>query len=149
MKVTNSKNLPKIQILEFHNNLYTQHTFYSCLIRGANKKWMWLVLWKIQCEHDFVHRRTDGWNQYTPFQHHWSGGIKSNRTPFLCHFKLCASFSHLWIQTRVSVQKRSIQVKIIDFSAQVTLKFHKMTSKKKKKKGGNLSKPLQALCIIS
>ena len=37
---------------------------------------------------------------------------------------LCTIFrSHLWIQTEVTVRKRSIRVKIVDFSARVTLKF--------------------------
>ena len=63
---------------KFAKNSYTQHTFWSCLIRCAHMKWIWLVLWKIQSGHGNVHRltdrRTDGWtdgqttwNQYTPF----------------------------------------------------------------------------------
>ena len=51
--------LPKIQSFKFCNNRYTRHTLWSCLIRCANMKWIWLVLWKIQSGHDFVHRRTD------------------------------------------------------------------------------------------
>ena len=51
--------------------------------------------------------------------------LKNNsRVPFLCCFKLCASFhSHWWIQTGVTVQKRSIWVKIDYFFSRVTLKF--------------------------
>ena len=30
VKVTNLKNLPKLQMFEFWNNLYTRHTFWSC-----------------------------------------------------------------------------------------------------------------------
>ena len=37
-----------------------RHTFFSCLIRCANMKWIRWVLLKIQSGHDFVHRRTDG-----------------------------------------------------------------------------------------
>ena len=59
--------------------IYTWHTFWSCLIRSINMKWIWLVLWKIQSRHYSVHRRTDAptdgwaarqtrWNQYTPLQ---------------------------------------------------------------------------------
>ena len=33
--------------LEFCNNPYTRHTFWSCLIRCANMKWIRLVLWDI------------------------------------------------------------------------------------------------------
>ena len=47
VKVINSENLPKIQIKELHNNLYTQHTFLSCLIRYANMKWIRFVSWKM------------------------------------------------------------------------------------------------------
>ena len=71
VKVTNLKNLP------FWNKLYTWHTFWSCLIRCANMKWIRWVLLKIQSGHDSVHRRTDGrtrWNQYTHFQLRWRGG---------------------------------------------------------------------------
>ena len=74
------------QILEFCINLYMQHTFWSCLIRCANMKWIQLVLWKIQSGHDFVHRQTDGWtdgrtygrttwNQYRGFNFIEAGGI--------------------------------------------------------------------------
>ena len=49
---------------------------------------------------------------------------KNNRATLLCYIKLCASFqSHLWIQTGVTVRKRSIPVKIGDFLSRVTLKF--------------------------
>ena len=50
--------------------------------------------------------------------------LKNNRAPLLCYFKLCASFhSHLFIQNWVTVQKRSIWVKIGDFFTCVNLKF--------------------------
>ena len=49
---------------------------------------------------------------------------KNNRAPLLYYIKLCASFqTHWWIQTAVTVQKRSILVKIGDFLSCVTLKF--------------------------
>ena len=75
-------------ILEFCNNLYTQDTFWNCLIRCANMKWIQLVLWKIQSGQDFVHRRTDRWTDgqtdgrhktsIPPFQLRWSGGYNNN-----------------------------------------------------------------------
>ena len=88
VKVTNLKNLPKFQIFEFWNEHYTRHTFWSCLIRCENMKWIWSVFLKIQSGHDSVHRRTDGhlwriWSQLPdgqgdtsipPFQFRWSGG---------------------------------------------------------------------------
>ena len=50
--------------------------------------------------------------------------LKNNRAPLLCYIKLCASFqSHPWIQTGVTIWKRSIRVKIDDFLSTVTLKF--------------------------
>ena len=46
----------------------------------------------------------------------WQMTLKNNRAPLLCCFKLCALFqSHQWIQTWVTVQKRSIRFKISDF----------------------------------
>ena len=40
----------------------------------------------------------------------------NNRSPFLYHIKLCASFqSHRWIQTWASVWKRLIRIEIGDF----------------------------------
>ena len=54
----------------------------------------------------------------------WQMTFKNNRAPLLCCFKLCASFHcHQWIQTKVTVQKRSIRVKIGDVLSHVTLKF--------------------------
>ena len=54
----------------------------------------------------------------------WQVTLKNNRAPLLCCFKLCASFhSHRWIQTKVTVRKRSIRVKIWDLLSHVTLKF--------------------------
>ena len=41
---------------------------------------------------------------------------KNNRTPLLYYIKLCVSFQiHGWIQTEVTVRKRSIRVEIADF----------------------------------
>ena len=46
----------------------------------------------------------------------WRMTLKTNRAPLLCYFKLYASFhSHRWIQAGVTVRKRPILVKIIDF----------------------------------
>ena len=46
----------------------------------------------------------------------WNLTFKTNRSPVLCNFKLCASFcSHWWIQSAVTVQKRPIWVKFDDF----------------------------------
>ena len=54
----------------------------------------------------------------------WWITLKNNRTTLLCYIKMCASFkNHRWIQTAVTVWKRSIRVKIGGFLSRVTLKF--------------------------
>ena len=54
----------------------------------------------------------------------WRMTLKNNGAPLLCCLKLCASFpSHWWIQTKVTVRKRSVRVKIGDLLSCVTLKF--------------------------
>ena len=55
----------------------------------------------------------------------WQMTLKNNRAPLLCYFKLWTSFcSRWWIQTRVTVRKRPIWVKIDHFFSRVTLKFN-------------------------
>ena len=75
VKVTNLKNLLKFIIFEFWNKHYTRHTFWGCLLRSANMKWIRWVLLKIQRGHHSVHRRTDGQGEtiIPPFQLRWSG----------------------------------------------------------------------------
>ena len=54
----------------------------------------------------------------------WWMTLKNKRVPFVYCFKLCASFHHLWwIQTKVTVRKCSIRVRISDLLSCVTLKF--------------------------
>ena len=54
----------------------------------------------------------------------WCMTSKNNRAPLLYYIKLCVQFQiHRWIQTEVTVRKRSIRVKIGDFLSCVTLKF--------------------------
>ena len=54
----------------------------------------------------------------------WWMTLENNRAPLLYYMKLCASFQiHRWIETEVTVRKRSIRVKIGDFLSCVTLKF--------------------------
>ena len=54
----------------------------------------------------------------------WITYKNNNRATLLYHIKLCASFQiHRWIQTRVTVRKRSIRIKISNFLSCVTLKF--------------------------
>ena len=61
----------------------------------------------------------------------WRMTLKNNTAPLLCCFKLCASFhSHQWIQTRFTVRKCPIWVKINVFLPHVTLKFNRWPWKK-------------------
>ena len=54
----------------------------------------------------------------------WCMTSKNNRAPLLYYTKLCVSFQiHRWIQTEVTLRKRSIWVEIGDFLSIVTLKF--------------------------
>ena len=54
----------------------------------------------------------------------WWMTLENNRAPLLYYIKLCASFQiHRWIETEVTVRKRSISVKISNFLSCVTLKF--------------------------
>ena len=60
----------------------------------------------------------------------WWMTLENKRAPLLYYIKLCASFQiHRWIQTGVTVQKRSIWVKIGNFLSRVTLKFDRWPSK--------------------
>ena len=81
VKVTNFKNSPKLHIFDFWNGHYTRHTFWSCLIRCVNMKWIRWVLLKIQSGHNSVHRRTDGQGDTSipPYQLRWNGGIIRSR----------------------------------------------------------------------
>ena len=46
----------------------------------------------------------------------WCMTLKNNRAPLLFYFKLCASFRNHWcIETWVTVRKRQIWVKFVDF----------------------------------
>ena len=77
------KTKSKLQILrirqhfKFWNKHYTRHTFWNCLIRCANIKWIRQILFKIQSGHDSVHRRTDGQGETSipPFNFVEAGGI--------------------------------------------------------------------------
>ena len=54
----------------------------------------------------------------------WWVTLKNNRVPLPCCFKLyTSSHNHRWIQTKVTVRKRSSRVKIDDFLSRMTLKF--------------------------
>ena len=60
----------------------------------------------------------------------WWMALENNRAPLLYYIKLCASFQiHRWIQIGITVQKRSIWVKIGNFLSRVTLKFNGWPSK--------------------
>ena len=71
---------------------------------------------------------TSNWIQIVDFWPMWPGNfmedLENNRVPLLYYVKLCASLqSHRWIQTRITVRKPQIWVKIGDFFPPVTSKF--------------------------
>ena len=54
----------------------------------------------------------------------WCMTSKNNRAPLLYYIKLSVPFQiHWWIQTEVTIRKRSIRVEIGHFLSLVTLKF--------------------------
>ena len=54
----------------------------------------------------------------------WWMTTENDRAPLPYYIKLCASFQiNWWIQTKVTVRKRSIRIKIGNFLSHVTLKF--------------------------
>ena len=60
----------------------------------------------------------------------WWMTPKNNKARLLYYIKLCVSFQiHQWIQTGVTVPKRSIWVKFDDFFSQLTLQFDIWPSK--------------------
>ena len=70
----------------------------------------WVTVWKLSIQVKIC-------NFFVPcdFEISWRT-LKNNRAPLLCYVKLCASFrGHWWIQTRVTVWKRLIWVKMDDF----------------------------------
>ena len=66
------------------------------------------------------------WIQIRPCDREiWWMTSKNNRALLLYYIKLCASFPmYWWIQTRFTVQKHSILVKVGDMLSHMTLKFH-------------------------
>ena len=76
----------------------------------------------------------------------WRITLKNNKAPFLCYFKLCASFhSHWCIPIGVAVRKRPTWVKISDFLA---VWPWNLTDDLEKQQGSSF-KLHQALCMIS
>ena len=58
----------------------------------------------------------------------WCMFSKNKRTPLLYYIKLCVSFQiHRWIQTEVTLRKRSIRVEIGDFFVPCDLEIWWMT----------------------
>ena len=58
----------------------------------------------------------------------WCMTLKNNAAPLLYYIKLCVSFQiHRWIQTKVTVRKRSIRVKIGNFFVLCDLEIWWMT----------------------
>ena len=61
------KNCQKFKFWNFANKktqLIIRHTFWSCLIKCVNMKWIRLVMWKLESWHDSDHRRTDIFGEF-------------------------------------------------------------------------------------
>ena len=70
--------------------------------------------------------------------------LKNNRAPFLCYFKLCASFhSHWWIQTGVKSLETPNLGQIRRFFQLSDLEFWQMTLNK-----ANLRDLIAATCLV-
>ena len=75
------KEFGKISKFVFWNKHNTRHTFWICMIRFANIKWIWWVLLKILSRHDSVHRQTNRQMDkvkpvYPPFNFFEAAGTK-------------------------------------------------------------------------
>ena len=104
-------------------NVYPLHwRTHICGTQGempafCTKSWKYL-----ECSHFFprVYEEARKWVKSSKF----GNTSKIYRAPLLYYIKLWASSqTHRWIQTGVTVPKRSIQVKISDFLPHVSLKF--------------------------
>ena len=112
------------------NMAHLQYHPRECHIKATQQVWWtcW-INWLNYCVNKDdgnrqTDRRTDGQTQVTTITLRPKRPRVNNRAPLLCCFKLCASFhSHRWIQTKVTVRKRSIRVQIGDLLSRVTLKF--------------------------
>ena len=97
--------------------LYTQHTFWSYLIRCINMKWVQQVLSKIPSGHDSVHRwmdgKTNGWTNnvklaYPPFtslKRGYTNGLESLCKNCISMHWLCQS-CHLWAIRTFIIESR-------------------------------------------
>ena len=75
---------------------------------------------------------------------------KNNNALLLYYVKLCASFQiHWWIQTGVTVGKRSIRVEIVHILSRMTVKFDEWPWKTIGHLFYSISIPYSTLCIIS
>ena len=97
----------------------------------------------------YTHRHTltdtQTWAMTIPEGQNWPR-VKNKKAPLLHYIKHCASFqSHWWIQTGVTVRKRSIQIKIDDFFSRVTFQFDVWPWKTI----GHLFYATSSLCIIA
>ena len=100
VKVTNLKSL---QSTVLQSTVLTKDespltgSFWSCLIRCANMKWIRQILLKMQSGQDSVHRRTDGQTDkvkpvYPPFNFVEAGGIKMFEFRLRFHWSLFLRF---------------------------------------------------------
>ena len=102
VKVTNIKNLPKFQIVEFWKKQYMRHTFLNCLITCAKWNGSGKYCWRYRA--DTILSTTDGqrdrwtdgwtsWNQYTPlplcYKNIWWKYISKCLSMLRCLWSVC------------------------------------------------------------
>ena len=146
MRITNKKSSVKWDPKQQEAEMYTLDKLYSWTVMHlvSRRQHLWMQIWRM-LHHEKKNKTRQIWGiwklrpAYSPETPNlgqnrwcfvpcdleiWWMTLENNRASLLGCFKLCATFhSHRWIQTGVTVRKRPILVKIIDFFSRVTLQF--------------------------
>ena len=86
---------------------FQSHGWIQLELQSGNAQFGWKSVFFVPCDLEI-----------------WWMTLNKDRAILLCSFKLCASFHrYWWIQTRVTVRKCTIWVKIYDFFSCVTSKL--------------------------
>ena len=106
--------IAKIQILKFCEKPYTQHTFWSCLIRCVNMKWIQPELYMLQSGHGMRGRWTDGWTDgvkaiYPPTTS-LCGGIIKTVFPAICQWRIDSRYMESCHSMFILMSRPSFQV---------------------------------------
>ena len=111
-----------LEIWWMTSKIFRAHLLYYIKLCASNQILLVNSNWSYSLE--MLHTGLNWWFFVLCDLEIWWMTLENNRAPHLYYIKVCASFhSHGWIQTGVTVRKRSIRVKISDFLSRVTLKF--------------------------